>query len=301
VLASGATAILLIRCPDQRGLVARTAQFVAERNGNLVHAEHHIDPATGLFLMRLEWELEGFELDRDAIGTAFAPLADEIDAVWSLHFSDVRPTIAIWATREEHCLGDLLLRHRAGELRCDVAFVLSNHADLAPLAASFAVPFHHVPVDADDKKLAEEQQLTLVTDYAVDVIVLAKYMQILTPELIAAFERTEVHEAVDRLPDHHRIINIHHSFLPAFVGANPYERAFERGVKIIGATAHYVTGELDAGPIIEQDTIRASHRDSVDDLIRKGRDLERVVLARAVRSHVDNRILVHGNRTSVFD
>jgi formyltetrahydrofolate deformylase len=281
----GATAILLIRCPDQHGLVARTAQFVAERNGNVVHADHHIDRATGLFLMRMEWELDGFDVERERIAEAFAPLGERIGATWRLHFSDVVRRVAIWVTRQDHCLGDLILRQRAGELRCTLPLVMSNHEVLGDLCARFDIPFHHVPVvrgfDAH-----ETLQLDLLREHRIDTVVLAKYMQILSPSFLAAFPE---------------VINIHHSFLPAFAGANPYVQAFERGVKIIGATAHYVTDQLDAGPIIEQDTVRISHRDSVDDLIRKGKDLERVVLARAVRAHLEDRVLVHGNRTSVFD
>jgi formyltetrahydrofolate deformylase len=283
--AAGPTAILLIRCPDQHGLVARTAQFVAERNGNVVHADHHIDRATGLFLMRLEWELDGFEVSRERIAVAFTPLAEQIGATWRLHFSDVVRRICIWVTRQDHCLGDLILRQRAGELRCQIPMVISNHESLADLCGRFDIPFHHVPV-VRGMSAHEQLQLDLLRDHRIDTVVLAKYMQILSPVFLREFGE---------------VINIHHSFLPAFAGANPYVQAFERGVKIIGATAHYVTDQLDAGPIIEQDTVRISHRDSVDDLIRRGKDLERVVLARAVRAHLEDRVLVHGNRTSVFD
>jgi len=279
------TAILLIRCPDQHGLVARTAQFVAERNGNVVHADHHIDRATGLFLMRMEWELDGFEVERERIAAAFTPLAEQIGAEWRLHFSDVVRRVAIWVTKQDHCLGDLVLRRRSGELHCDIPLVISNHEVLRDLCERFDIGFEHVPV-VKDSLGHESRQLALLREHGIDVVVLAKYMQVLSPAFLVEF------------PD---VINIHHSFLPAFVGASPYQQAFERGVKIIGATAHYVTPDLDAGPIIEQDTVRISHRDSVDDLIRKGKDLERVVLARAVRAHLEDRVLVHGNRTSVFD
>ena len=284
-LAEGPTAILLIRCPDQHGLVARTAQFVAERNGNVVHADHHIDRATGLFLMRMEWELEGFDVERSGIAAAFTPLAGAIGATWRLHFSDVVRRVAVWVTKQDHCLGDLILRRRNGELRCEIPLVLSNHEVLGDLCRRFDIPFVHVPV-ARGSDAHEAAQLSLLREHAIDTVVLAKYMQILSPRFLAEFDE---------------VINIHHSFLPAFAGANPYVQAFERGVKIIGATAHYVTDQLDAGPIIEQDTVRIYHRDSVDDLIRKGKDLERVVLARAVRAHCEDRVLVHGNRTSVFD
>ncbi|HZS15800.1 MAG TPA: formyltetrahydrofolate deformylase [Candidatus Dormibacteraeota bacterium] len=284
-LAEGPTAILLIRCPDQHGLVARTAQFVAARNGNVVHADHHIDRATGLFLMRMEWELEGFDVSRQDIAGAFTPLAEEIGATWRLHFSDVVRRVAVWVTRQDHCLGDLILRQRAGELRCQIPLVISNHEVLADLCSRFDIEFAHVPVERGSTA-HEAVQLDLLRSHRIDTVVLAKYMQILSPRFLAEFPE---------------VINIHHSFLPAFAGANPYMQAFQRGVKIIGATAHYVTDQLDAGPIIEQDTVRISHRDSVDDLIRKGKDLERVVLARAVRAHLEDRVLVHGNRTSVFD
>jgi len=284
-LAEGPTAILLIRCPDQHGLVARTAQFVAERNGNVVHADHHIDRSTGLFLMRMEWELEGFDVPREGIAAAFTPLAERLGATWRLHFSDVVRRVAVWVTRQDHCLGDLILRRRAGELRCEIPLVMSNHEVLGELCARFDIPFVHVPVERGSAA-HERVQLDLLREHRIDTVVLAKYMQILSPGFLAEFPE---------------VINIHHSFLPAFAGANPYVQAFERGVKIIGATAHYVTDQLDAGPIIEQDTVRISHRDSVDDLIRKGKDLERVVLARAVRAHLEDRVLVHGNRTSVFD
>lgn len=283
--AESPTAILLIRCPDQHGLVARTAQFVAERNGNVVHADHHIDRATGLFLMRMEWELDGFEVARECIADAFAPLATRIGATWRLHFSDHIRRVAIWVTKQDHCLGDLLLRRRAGELRCEIPLVISNHEVLRDLCERFDVAFAHVPVDKRTN-VHEATQLALLREHGIDLVVLAKYMQVLSPAFL------------DEFPD---VVNIHHSFLPAFAGASPYQQAYERGVKIIGATAHYVTPDLDAGPIIEQDTVRISHRDSVDDLIRKGKDLERVVLARAVRAHLEDRVLVHGNRTSVFD
>jgi formyltetrahydrofolate deformylase len=280
------TATLLISCPDQRGLVARTAQFVADRDGNLVHAEHHIDPSTGLFLMRLEWELDGFALPREEIACAFTPLAERIRATWQLHFSDTIRRIAIWVSRQEHCLSDLVQRQRGGELRAEIRLVISNHEELRPLAETFGIEFVHVPTSADNRHGHEAVQLSLLQNHGIDLVVLAKYMQILTPEFLVRYPR---------------VINIHHSFLPAFVGANPYLQAIQRGVKIIGATAHYATADLDAGPIIEQDVVRVSHRDSVADLIRKGRDLERVVLARAVRLHLENRVIVHGNRTSVFD
>ena len=279
-----ATATLLITCPDRPGLVARTAEFVAARGGNIVHADQHIDHSTGLFLMRLEWQLDGFALPRDGIAAAFAPLGEQLAARWRLHFSDEVRRMAVFVSRQPHCLADLALRQRGGELRCTIPVVISNHPDLDPTSHDLGLEFRHVPTTTDGAH--ERVQLDLLHELGVDVVVLAKYMQVLSSGFLEQFPE---------------IINIHHSFLPAFSGANPYRQAHERGVKIIGATGHYVTAELDAGPIIEQDTVRVSHRDSVEDLVRKGRDLERVVLARAVRMHLENRVIVHGNRTSVFD
>ncbi len=280
------TATLLIFCPDQRGLVAKIADFIYSHNGNVVHSDQHTDFSAGLFLMRLEWQLAGFDLARDQIANAFAPLAEAIQAHWQLHFSDTVRRIAIWVTRQDHCLYDLILRQRSGEFPAEIPLILSNHPDLAPVAHNFGINYHTVPITAETKRQQEPVQLSLLKQYDIDLVVLAKYMQVISPEFI------------EQSP---HIINIHHSFLPAFAGANPYHRAYERGVKIIGATGHYVTAELDAGPIIEQDVVRVSHRDSVRDLIRKGKDLERIVLARAVRLHLQNRVLVYGNRTVVFD
>ncbi|MCA9728408.1 MAG: formyltetrahydrofolate deformylase [Candidatus Eisenbacteria bacterium] len=281
----GPTATLLVTCPDQRGVVARFAQFVTECGGNIIHADNHTDFSGGRFLTRIEWQLEGFQLPREEIGTAFGPLADELQATWELHFSDARPRIAIFVSKQDHCLLDLLWRHRAGEIPGEIVFVAGNHEELAPTVRDAGIEFRHIPVAKADKSGAEARQLELLEQQRVDLVVLAKYMQILSPDFVA------------RAP---RIINIHHSFLPAFVGAKPYHQALERGVKIIGATAHYVTPELDAGPIIEQDVTRVSHRDEISDLIRHGKDLERMVLARAVRLHLTNRVLVYGNRTVVF-
>lgn len=281
-----ATAILLIACPDRWGLVARTAEFVAAHHGNIVHADQHIDVPTGLFLMRLEWDLDSFAVDRDAIATAFQPVAEELQARWTLHFSDAVPRVAIFATRQEHCLSDLILRMRSQAIRAIPAVVISNHDDLRDLVEALGVRFEHVPIDSDGQGgIHERRQLELLRGHDVDLVVLAKYMRLLSSTFLA--EQSEV-------------INIHHSFLPAFAGGSPYHQAHERGVKLIGATAHYVTTELDAGPIIEQDTLRVSHRDAVPDLVRKGQDVERVVLARAVWAHVEHRVIVHGNRTSVF-
>ncbi|MBE9015611.1 formyltetrahydrofolate deformylase [Chroococcidiopsis sp. CCALA 051] len=280
------TATLLISCPDRQGLVAKIANFIYANGGNIIHADQHTDFAAGLFLTRIEWQLEGFHLPRELIAPAFGAIAQPLEAQWQLHFSDTIPRLAIWVSRQEHCLFDLILRQQAKEYAAEIPLIISNHADLEWVAKQFGIDYYYIPVNKDNKAAQEEKQLELLHQYDIDLIVLAKYMQILSPEFITRFPQA---------------INIHHSFLPAFVGANPYQKAYERGVKIIGATAHYVTSELDAGPIIEQDVVRISHRDEVSDLIRKGKDLERVVLARAVRSHLQHRVLIYGNKTVVFE
>jgi formyltetrahydrofolate deformylase len=283
---SSPTATLLISCPDQQGLVAKFANFIYANGGNIIHADQHTDFAAGLFLTRLEWQLTGFNLPREFIAPAFNAIAQPLNARWELHFSDTVPRIAIWVSKQDHCLFDLIWRHRAKEFTAEIPLIISNHLQLQEVAEQFCIDYHHIPVNKDNKLEQEVKQLELLRQYKIDLVVLAKYMQILSADFIAKFPQ---------------IINIHHSFLPAFVGANPYHKAFERGVKIIGATAHYVTSDLDAGPIIEQDVVRVSHRDEVADLIIKGKDLERIVLARAVRSHLQNRVLVYGNRTVVFE
>ncbi|MDZ8258322.1 formyltetrahydrofolate deformylase [Nostoc sp. ChiQUE01b] len=280
------TATLLISCPDQRGLVAKFANFIYSNGGNIIHADQHTDFAAGLFLTRIEWQLDGFNLPREFIAPAFNAIAQPLDAKWEIRFSDTVPRIAIWVSRQDHCLFDLIWRQRAKEFVAEIPLIISNHTNLKVVAEQFNIEFQHIPINKDNKSEQEAQQLELLRQYKIDLVVLAKYMQIVSANFISQFPQ---------------IINIHHSFLPAFIGANPYHRAFERGVKIIGATAHYATADLDAGPIIEQDVVRVSHRDEVDDLLRKGKDLERVVLARAVRSHLQNRVLVYGNRTVVFE
>ncbi len=280
------TATLLISCPDQRGLVAKFANFIYSNGGNIIHADQHTDFAAGLFLTRIEWQLEGFNLPREFIAPAFNAIAQPLSAKWEIRFSDTVPRIAIWVSRQDHCLFDLIWRQRAKEFVAEIPLIISNHANLKVVAEQFNIDFQQVSITKDNKSEQEAKQLELLRQYKIDLVVLAKYMQIVSADFINQFPQ---------------IINIHHSFLPAFIGANPYHRAFERGVKIIGATAHYATADLDAGPIIEQDVVRVSHRDEVDDLVRKGKDLERVVLARAVRSHLQNRVLVYGNRTVVFE
>ena len=280
------TATLLISCPDQKGLVAKFANFIYNNGGNITHADQHTDFEARLFLTRIEWQLKGFNLPKDVIATAFNAIAQPLNAKWELHFSDTLPRIAIWVSRQDHCLFDLIWRYRAKEFHAEIPLIMSNHPDLQQVAAQFGIDYYHIPINKENKQEQEIKQLELLHKYKIDLVVLAKYMQIVSADFIEKFPQ---------------IINIHHSFLPAFIGANPYHRAFERGVKIIGATAHYATADLDAGPIIEQDVVRVSHRDEVDDLIRKGKDLERIVLARAVRLHLRNRVLVYGNRTVVFE
>jgi formyltetrahydrofolate deformylase len=281
------TATLLITGKDQKGLVFRIAEFVFRHQGNILHADHHIDVETGLFLSRVEWDLDGFRVPPDEIGRAFQPLADELEMRWELRLSDRPLRTAVFVSRFDHCLVDLLHRQAIGELPTEIVAVVSNHPELQPIADRYRIPFHVFPITAASKAAQEERELALLAGLRVDLVVLARYMQVLTPEFVA------------RYPN--RIINIHHSFLPAFSGARPYAQAHARGVKIIGATSHYVTPEIDEGPIIEQATIRVSHRDTVEDLVRKGRDLERIVLARAVHLHLEGRILPCGNRTVVFD
>jgi formyltetrahydrofolate deformylase len=276
--------VLLLSCPDQPGLVHGVADFVLRIGGNIVHAEQHIDGESGVFFQRVEFDAP--IPDTDSLTTEFAPVAARFGMTVRAHRADERPRIALLASLQPHCLADLLGRWRSGELPADVVAVASNHDVHAELAAFHGVPFHHLPVHDDRRPEQEQALLDVLAGYAVDLVVLARYMQILGPPILAGYEA--------------RIINIHHSFLPAFVGARPYHQAQQRGVKLIGATAHYATAELDEGPIIAQDVAPVSHRDSVDDLVRKGRDLETVVLARAVRAHVEHRTLVFGNKTIVF-
>ena len=281
------TAVLLLSCRDRKGLVAATSDFIYQNNGNIVHADQHVDSEQGIFLQRIEWELGGFGVPREELAGAFGPIAEKLGMEWELRLSDYVPRIAIFVSRLEHCLYDLLLRHRAGEFQADIPLVISNHPDLQPVVESFGPQYRYFPITKETRPAQEAQQMALLEEQRIDLIVLARYMQVLGDELVDRFRN--------------RMINIHHSFLPAFPGARPYHQAYERGVKIIGATSHYVTAQLDQGPIIEQDVVRVSHRDSVEDLIRKGKDLEKVVLARAVSLHLRNRVLVYGNKTVVFD
>jgi formyltetrahydrofolate deformylase len=280
------TATLLVCCPDRRGIVAALAQVLYGHGANIVDADQHTDPFAHKFFQRIRFDTSELHTDRGTLEHAIGEVAERFQMQWTLHYGTHRKRMAIFVSRYDHCLYDLLLRHRAGELACDIPLVISNHADLRPIVEHFGIPFHVLPVTKETKREQEERAGELLRAERVDFVVLARYMQILSAELVAT------------LPN--RIINIHHSFLPAFVGGKPYHQAYERGVKLIGATAHYATTDLDEGPIIEQDVIRASHRDSVDDLVRKGRDVERNVLARAVRWHIEDRVLVYGNKTVVF-
>ena len=267
--------------------MAGTSDFIYRNNGNIVHADQHVDAEAGLFLQRIEWELADFRIPRAELADVFRPIAEKFGMQWELHFSDYVPRMAIFVSKLEHCLYDLLLRHRMGELEGEIPLVISNHPDLEQFVETFGPEFHFFPITKETKAAQELKQIELLEEQRIDLVVLARYMQILGGEFVSRFRN--------------RAINIHHSFLPAFPGGRPYHQAYERGVKIIGATSHYVTEDLDEGPIIEQDVVRVSHRDSVEDLIRKGKDLERVVLARALSLHLRHRILIYGNKTVVFD
>ena len=285
------TAILQVICPDRPALVSELSGWVAANGGNIRHADHHTDAGAGLFLSRIEWRLEGFGLPREAIAPAVSALAERLGGEGQVHFSDATPRVAIFVSKQDHCLVDLLWRTRSGELPMAVPLVISNHPDLEPVARDFGATYVHLPVTAASKAEVEQEQLRLLAEHDIELVVLAKYMQVLSPGFLDRYCGSGSQQ----------VINIHHSFLPAFKGAQPYHRAWERGVKLIGATAHYVTEELDGGPIIEQATVHVSHRDEVDDLIRKGRDCERLALARALRLHLRRQVMVYRGRTAVFD
>jgi formyltetrahydrofolate deformylase len=281
------SAVLLLSCPDRKGVVASVAGFIFQHGGNILHADEHGDRDSNTFLMRVEFDPAELNLSLSEFSWHFSEIAKEFEMQYRLALSDLRTRVAILVSKYDHCLVDLLYRHQSGELDCDIVCIISNHSDGQPVADFYRIPFYLVPVSKENKHAAERQIRAQLERQAVDLIVLARYMQILSPEFVGAYPQ--------------KIINIHHSFLPAFVGAKPYHQAFARGVKLIGATSHYVTDVLDDGPIIEQDVVRVSHRDSVDDLIQKGRDLEKGVLSRAVRWHIENRILLYGNKTVVFE
>ncbi|MCK5082227.1 MAG: formyltetrahydrofolate deformylase [Candidatus Omnitrophica bacterium] len=280
-------AILLVSCPDQKGITASMTNFIYENNGNIVHADQHIDEQGNTFFMRLEWSLDGFDIGKEDIGDRFKAIANKFQMTWDLSFSDQQVRMAVFVSRHLHCLQDLLYRQQAGQLSCEIPLIISNHSDAKPVADHFGIKFLEIPITEDNKSEQEEKEIKVLNEEGIGLIVLARYHQIFTQNFVSTF--------------HNRIINIHHSFLPAFAGGNPYLQAYEKGVKIIGATSHYVTEKLDDGPIIEQDTVRISHRDSLEDLVRKGEDLERVVLSRAVRLALQKKILSYSNKTVIFD
>ena len=276
---------LLIYCKDQSGIIAAVTNFIANNNGNIVYIDQHVDREQDIFFMRLESEFTSFSMD--AFKTNFKNiLADKFKMKWRIYDSNDRPKMAIFVSKYDHCLYDILGRYNSGELNVEIPFIISNHIDLKPIADSFKIPFSHIPVTKETKAQSEDQQLKLCEEHNIDFIVLARYMQIVSSKVINTYPN--------------KVINIHHSFLPAFVGAKPYHSAYKRGVKIIGATSHYITEELDAGPIIEQDVERVSHTHAIEDLIAKGRDLEKIVLANAIKLHIKRKVMVYNNKTVVF-
>ena len=280
------SSILLISCPDRTGLVAAITEFLYRNNGNILHLDQHVDAEANVFFMRVEWELDGFALPDGEIEPAFQVIADRLQMQWAIHFSDEVPRMAVFVSKQGHCLYDILARYRSGEWHVEIPVIISNHPDMGDIVEKFGIAYHQFSVNKDNKPAQEQAQLALLREHNIDFVVLARYMQILSPGF------------VDQYPN--RIINIHHSFLPAFIGAKPYHAAYARGVKMIGATSHYVTADLDAGPILEQDTVRVNHKDSVNDLIRKGKDVEKLVLSRAVGYHLRRQVLVYHNKTVIF-
>lgn len=281
------SAILLISCPDSKGITAGVTDFIYSHNGNIEHADQHIDSQTNTFFMRIEWSLKDFRISKDKISKEFRPLSEKFKMTWNLYFSDELPRIAIFASRNTHCLYDLLLKHKSGQFNCTIPLIISNHAPAEKIAGIFNIRFAKMEKNLGNREELEKKEIALLEEEQIELIVLARYMQIFTNKFVNKFSN--------------RIINIHHSFLPAFSGKNPYQQAYSRGVKIIGATSHYITDELDSGPIIEQDTVRVSHRDSLKDLKREGEELEKIVLSRALRWHIERKILVYNNKTVIFD
>ncbi len=281
------SAILLFTCKDRQGLVYSISNFIFKHNGNIIDLDEHVDTEGKIFSIRIVWDMKNFSIPRQELKNSLIPLVKEFDADWKLFFSDEKIRTAVFVSKYEHCLQELLWRMRLEEFPVEIPLIISNHEELKPLADYYKIPFYYFPISKENKSEQEKKQLLLLEENKIDTVVLARYMQILSKEFVDRFRN--------------KIINIHHSFLPAFAGGNPYKQAYERGVKIIGATAHYVTEIIDDGPIIEQDIIRISHRDSLNDLIRKGRDLERFVLARALRYHSEHRVLVRSNKTIIFE
>jgi formyltetrahydrofolate deformylase len=280
----GGSAVLLLSCEDRTGLISRMSHFVFERGGNIIDLDEHVDG--NYFFLRIAWDMKNFSVPESEVREAFAPLAKEFNATWQISFTGQKQRAAIFVSRLDHCLQEILWRQRLGEFDVEIGLIVSNHEDLRPLAGQYGIPYFVFPITAANRSEQESKELVLLEEHRIGTIVLARYMQVLSPQF------------VDHYPN--QIINIHHSFLPAFAGRDPYRQAYERGVKIIGATSHYVTKDLDDGPIIEQDIIRISHKDGVSDLVRKGRDLERMILARALFYHAQHRVLVHGKKTIVF-
>ena len=281
------TAVLLLSCPDRRGIVAAISNFIFTNNGNILDAAQYTARPENILFMRVEWDLEGFAVPREEMKEVFEPLARQFDMQWTIRFSDFVPRVAVFVSKHAHCFHDLILRHRMGELGVDIPLVISNHEFLRPLAEQFDLNYHRYSITPSTKTAQEKLAMKELKAERINLVILARYMQVLSPDFVKAWRN--------------RIINIHHSFLPAFAGGGPYRQAYERGVKLIGAPSHYVTEELDEGPIIAQDVIKVSHKDSEEDMMLKGKDIERLVLAKAVRMHVENRILVYGSRTIVFE
>lgn len=282
------TAKLLLHCPDKPGILAEVTDFITVNKGNIIYLDQHVDHVENIFFMRIEWELQDFLIPQEKIEDYFATLyAQKYAMSFRLYFSDTKPCMAIFVSKMSHCLFDMLARYTAGEWNVDIPLIVSNHPDLQHVAERFGIPFYLFPITKENKAEQERLEMDLLAKYNITFIVLARYMQVISEQMINAYPN--------------RIINIHHSFLPAFVGAKPYHAAFERGVKIIGATSHYVTTELDAGPIIEQDIVRITHKDTVQDLINKGKDLEKIVLSRAVQKHIERKVLVYKNKTVIFN
>ena len=282
------TAKLLLHCPDQPGILAEVTDFITVNKGNIIYLDQYVDHVENIFFMRIEWELESFLVPQEKIEDYFETLyAQKYGMSFRLYFSDVKPRMAIFVSKMSHCLFDLLARYTAGEWNVEIPLIISNHPDLQHVAERFGIPFHLFPITKETKEEQEKKVMELLAKHKVNFIVLARYMQVISEKMIDAYPN--------------RIINIHHSFLPAFVGAKPYHAAFERGVKIIGATSHYVTTELDAGPIIEQDVVRITHKDTVQDLVNKGKDLEKIVLSRAVQKHIERKVLAYKNKTVIFN
>jgi len=281
------SAILTLSCADKPGLVSRISGFIHSHGGNIISLNEFVDTETGIFFLRIEWTIEEFTLSEDKLKPAFQELMSEINANWEIDYSYKRLKLALFVSKYDHCLRDILYRHSMGEFDVDIPLIISNHREMEKIADRYSIAFHYFPIDKNNKKEQEAAEIKLLEEHQIHTIILARYMQILSREFVALFPN--------------RIINIHHSFLPAFIGGNPYKQAFERGVKIIGATSHFVTSELDEGPIIVQETVKISHRNKIDDLIQKGRDLERMVLSKAVKLQAERRVLVSGNKTVVFE